>query len=68
MATQAEDTDLYADQYYGYLTVTVPLPILRRLQPYSSRRQRSEFVRQAIVAALDKTEAKATEDREHAAV
>jgi hypothetical protein len=59
MAEQARD----AGEFHGYLTVTVPLSTLRRLRPYSTRRQRSEFVRQAIAAALDKADQDQGQDR-----
>jgi hypothetical protein len=46
----------------GSLTVTVPVSVLQRLQPLASRRAKSKFVSQAIMAAFDK------QDRERAAV
>jgi hypothetical protein len=45
-----------AGDYRAYLTVTLPVSVLRRLQPLANQRARSEFVRQAIVAALDQAE------------
>jgi hypothetical protein len=44
----------------GALTVTLPVSLLQRLQPLAIQRRRSEFVEQAIAAALDK----ADQDRE----
>jgi metal-responsive CopG/Arc/MetJ family transcriptional regulator len=51
------------------LTITLPVTMYRRLEPLAVQRRRSDFVEQAIAAALDQYEAEqATEDREHAAV
>lgn len=57
-----------AGDFHGYLTVTVPIETLRRLQPFSSRRERSAFVRAAIERALDEAEQQAEQGRERAAV
>jgi metal-responsive CopG/Arc/MetJ family transcriptional regulator len=46
------------------LTITLPLSMFQRLQPLGERRRRSEFVEQAIAAALDQAE----QDRAPAAV
>jgi hypothetical protein len=40
----------------GYVTVTLPVRTIQRLQPLTSRRTRSRFIEQAIEAALDKAE------------
>jgi metal-responsive CopG/Arc/MetJ family transcriptional regulator len=48
----------------GALTVTLPVSLLQRLQPLAIQRRRSEFVEQAIAAALDKTEQDQDQDRE----
>jgi metal-responsive CopG/Arc/MetJ family transcriptional regulator len=48
----------------GQLTITLPVSLLQRLQPLGVQRRRSEFVEQAIAAALDRVE----QDRERAAV
>jgi metal-responsive CopG/Arc/MetJ family transcriptional regulator len=48
----------------GQLTITLPVSMLQRLEPLAVQRRRSEFVEQAIAAALDQAE----QDRERAAV
>jgi metal-responsive CopG/Arc/MetJ family transcriptional regulator len=48
----------------GQLTITLPVSLLQRLQPLGVQRRRSEFVEQAIAAALDQAE----QDRERTAV
>jgi hypothetical protein len=45
-----------AKELRGYLTVTVPVSVLQRLQPFASRRAKSQFVSQAIAAALDQAD------------
>jgi hypothetical protein len=40
----------------GALTVTLPVSLLQRLQPLAVQRRRSEFVEQAIAAALDRAD------------
>jgi metal-responsive CopG/Arc/MetJ family transcriptional regulator len=45
-----------AGDYRAYVTFTLPVSVLQRLQPFTNRRARSEFIRQAIQAALDKAE------------
>jgi hypothetical protein len=52
------------EEYRGYVTVTLPVRTIRRLQPLTSRRARSRFIEEAIEAALDK----ADQDRERTAV
>ena len=53
-----------AKELRGYVTLTLPVQMIERLQPFTSRRARSKFIEQAITAALDK----ADQDREPAAV
>jgi metal-responsive CopG/Arc/MetJ family transcriptional regulator len=48
----------------GQLTITLPVSMLQRLEPLAVQRRRSEFVEQAIAAALDQAE----QDRGRAAV
>jgi predicted DNA-binding protein len=48
----------------GYVTITLPVQTIQRLQPLSSRRARSRFIEQAIEAALDKAD---QDEREPAA-
>ena len=50
----------------GAFTVTLPMSMLVRLQPLAAERRRSEFVEQAIAAALD--QADQDRERERAAV
>jgi hypothetical protein len=53
-----------AKELRGYVTLTLPITLIQRLQPFTSRRARSKFVEQALTAALDQ----ADQDRERAAV
>lgn len=46
--------------YRVTLPLVLPLSLVRRLEPYTSRRNRSRFIEQAIETAL----AKADQDRE----
>ena len=46
------------------VTVTLPLSLFQRLEPLRVQRRRSDFVEQAIAAALDQAE----QDRARAAV
>jgi metal-responsive CopG/Arc/MetJ family transcriptional regulator len=50
------------------LTITLPVPMFRRLEPLADQRRRSDFVEQAIATALDQHEAEQAEDRERAGV
>jgi hypothetical protein len=52
----------------GYITFTLPVRTIERLQPFASRRVRSRFIEEAIEAALDKADAEAAENRERAGV
>jgi metal-responsive CopG/Arc/MetJ family transcriptional regulator len=45
-----------ANEYRGYVTVTLPVRVIQRLQPFTSRRARSRFIEAAITTALDKAE------------
>ena len=58
-----EQVALPTKEIRAQLTITLPVTMLRRLQPLAVQRRRSEFVEQAIAAALDQAE-----QDEHAAV
>ena len=52
--------------YRVTVPLVLPLSLVRRLEPHTSRRNRSRFIEQAVTAALDKAEQ--DQDREHASV
>jgi metal-responsive CopG/Arc/MetJ family transcriptional regulator len=54
-------------EYRVPVHVTLPLSILRRLEPYTAKRQRGAFIQAAVVAALEQRE-QTQQDRERAAV
>jgi hypothetical protein len=55
MFTEPETRELHAN-----LSVSMPISVLVRLQPYANRRAKSEFITQAVRRALDD----ADQDRE----
>jgi predicted transcriptional regulator len=53
-----------AEEYRATVTLTLPVEMVRRLHPFTSRRARSAFIEQAIAAALDKADQDQGQDRE----
>jgi hypothetical protein len=43
-------------EYRATIALTLPLSVLRRLEPYKAERRRGAFIQDAIVAALEQTE------------
>jgi metal-responsive CopG/Arc/MetJ family transcriptional regulator len=55
-----------AREYRSNVTITLPVRLLERLDPFADRRARSAFIEQAIETALDRAEQ--DQDRDRAAV
>jgi metal-responsive CopG/Arc/MetJ family transcriptional regulator len=56
-------------EYRSLVTVSLPVRLVERMEPYTDRRERSLFVEQAIEHELDRREqAERNDDRAAAAV
>jgi hypothetical protein len=44
------------DDYRANLTLTLPLSLLRRLEPYTAKRQRGAFIQAAVERELERLE------------
>jgi metal-responsive CopG/Arc/MetJ family transcriptional regulator len=51
--------------YRVTVPLVLPLSLVRRLEPHTSRRNRSRFIEQAIEAALGQAEQDQDREREH---
>jgi metal-responsive CopG/Arc/MetJ family transcriptional regulator len=50
-------TDQATARYYrGTITMTLPLALLRRMEPYAEKRQRTALIEDAIRRELDRRE------------
>ena len=47
-------------EYRAIINMTLPLSVIRRLEPYKAKRRRGAFIEAAVVAALDQA------DQDHA--
>jgi hypothetical protein len=45
-----------AAEYRATSNMTLPLSVIRRLEPYKAKRRRGAFIQAAVVAALDQAE------------